>query len=219
MCPPRVCCLLSGGDHDVGGLNVFGLCMTDLRADRDPEDFDLEIMEISGEMRLSPAAPLSIVSDDEEDAGRSVAAVETVTAADVIPQALATILSCVETTLKGLPLAITKKETDALCEEVIHSMRDIQKRSDTKIKAVHRPGRGAPQSAVARPIRGVVPEATNDATDKFWAVTDVGRPKAKNAEHRTPLLPAEVVAQRLAEHRSVDPAASTGTLTPLSQVR
>ena len=195
--------------NNVGGLKAYGLSMIDLRQDRDPEDFDLDI-EIGGEMRLTPAADVSCISDDE-DGGPSAAAVVNPVAD---PVALATILDCVQTTLAGLSLA-TKKETDALCFEVIHSMHDILRRSDTKIKEPQRCGRG-PQSAAGRRTSGPVLPATSVASEHFWAAVPVGRPKS-NLPHRTTMTPIDVLAQRLeAEPRSVVAvvdAASTGTLT------
>ena len=155
------CSFLSGGtkNSERGGLAVFRLLRTDLRQDRDLDDFELEI---DGEMCLGPA-PLSsptsnpIPSDDEQanpmpsDDEQAVGPSASVAGNSV---ALAKILECIETTFAGLSLA-PKTDKDALCDQIIFSLRDRKSCFDTKIKQPQRPGRKQ-QSAVARPKSGTL---------------------------------------------------------------
>lgn len=185
-----VCCFLSGGNPNFGGLAAYGLRMTDFRQDRDPDDFD---SEIDGELRLGPAVSVSGASDDDEPALPSTAGVYD-------HAALASILETIENEFARLALT-PKAEQDALCDEVIHSLRGRQQRRDTTIHAPQRPGRRAPQqSAAARPTSGPQPEAKSDAVAHFWAAKAIGRPVTTGkAPHRSQITPVDVLAARLAK--------------------
>ncbi len=192
-----VCCFLSGGNPNFGGLAAHGLCMTDFRQDRDPDDFD---SEIDGELRLGPAVLVSGASDDDEPALPSTVGVYD-------HAALASILQTIDSEFARLVLA-PKAEQDALCDEVIHSLRDRQQRRDTRIHAPQRQGR-ARQSAAARPTSGPQPEATSDAVAHFWAATAIGRPVTTGkAPHRSQIPPGDVLVARLAKSCVVAAAAS-----------
>ena len=194
-----VCCFLSGGNPNFGGLAAYGLCMTDFREDRDPDDFD---SEIDGELRLGPAVLVSGASDDDEPALPSTAGVY-----DHV--ALASILQTIESEFARLALT-PKAEQDALCDEVIHSLRGRQQRRDTTIHAPQRPGR-AQQSAAARPTSGPRPEAKSDAVAQFWAAKAIGRPVTTGkAPHRSQITPVDVLAAQLAK-----PCVVTAVASPL----
>ena len=148
-----VCCWLSGGKKEYGGLIVFGLDKTDFRQDCDPDDYDSEVdgdfvPVLPGDKPLGPAGLVFAASDDDEPVGPSAAAV-------FDPGSLATILQTVESTLATVA---TKSQRDALCDAVIYKLREHQRCLDTTIKATQRHGRPPPkQTAAARPTSGPRP--------------------------------------------------------------
>ena len=203
-----VCCWLTGGNTKLGGLATFGLCMTDLRQDRDPDDFD--DADIDGELQLGRVAPVTAASDDDEPGPVAAAPM-----AD--PVALAAILTVIDTTFAGLSLK-TKMNEDALCDAVIYALRERMHSRDTAVKRPQRPGQSG-QSSAARPTAGPMAAATSAAVVGFWAAVPVGRPKTTGmASHRTPMTSVPLLMAALTRPAAGAVAAVTRRAPPMAVV-
>ena len=198
----------------LGGFEVCGLEMDDLRQDEDLDFVFAEKDADAGDDCMADPAdvdpdPLvaTMLDSDEEDTGT----VDTVLA-EACAKLELDIIRAMETML--LESKLPKKQLDEVCQRVIYSTTHRIQLGKTKIVPPNRQGR--PAAFAGRGGSGPRPIPTSAKSDAFRAAVKIGRPKttgAADAPRRFPLPPLDDIQKRLGSQARSPPKVVLGPST------